>query len=252
MAGSWLACCGLEAESWKLGEGCSCSRTRTRHLIVCRGRPPPPPPPPPPAGPLGSPGFVAPEVVAGGVHTPAMDVFSLGVLLFIMLVGVRWVVWASVLGAWPGESGSARLPAVCPSQSAPLRPAPPPPAHPCRWAASPSTSATARACATRSWPWPTPLASRTRGACGRAGGGGGGGGCGSGGSGRAVGLQRAAIGCSRLQSHALLRRVAACLSTCPSTRPWSHQPHPAPAFCPLRCPAPRAGGWTCPLMPSTW
>ena len=40
------------------------------------------------AGPLGSPGFVAPEVVADGVHTPAMDVFSLGVLLFIMLVSV--------------------------------------------------------------------------------------------------------------------------------------------------------------------
>lgn len=38
------------------------------------------------AGPLGSPGFVAPEIVAEGVHTPAMDVFSLGVLLFIMLV----------------------------------------------------------------------------------------------------------------------------------------------------------------------
>lgn len=41
----------------------------------------------PQRGPLGSPGFVAPEIVAEGVHTPAMDVFSLGVLLFIMLVG---------------------------------------------------------------------------------------------------------------------------------------------------------------------
>lgn len=38
-------------------------------------------------GPLGSAGFVAPEVVQDGVHTPAMDVYSLGVLLFIMLVG---------------------------------------------------------------------------------------------------------------------------------------------------------------------
>ncbi|PRW44918.1 CAMK CAMK1 kinase Srk1 isoform B [Chlorella sorokiniana] len=41
----------------------------------------------PQRGALGSPGFVAPEIVADGVHTPAMDVFSLGVLLFIMLVG---------------------------------------------------------------------------------------------------------------------------------------------------------------------
>ena len=39
------------------------------------------------AGALGSPGFVAPEVVQKQPHTPAMDVFSLGVVLFIMLVG---------------------------------------------------------------------------------------------------------------------------------------------------------------------
>ena len=40
-----------------------------------------------PAGALGSPGFVAPEIVKNAPHTPAMDVFSLGVVLFIMLVG---------------------------------------------------------------------------------------------------------------------------------------------------------------------
>ena len=39
------------------------------------------------AGALGSPGFVAPEVILHGPHTPAMDVFSLGIVLFIMLVG---------------------------------------------------------------------------------------------------------------------------------------------------------------------
>ena len=39
------------------------------------------------AGALGSPGFVAPETVHDGAHTPAMDMFSLGVVLFIMLVG---------------------------------------------------------------------------------------------------------------------------------------------------------------------
>jgi hypothetical protein len=57
------------------------------------------------AGPLGSPGFVAPEIVAGGVHSPAMDVFSLGVLLFIMLVGVP-VGWVNgrVCG-WVGDWG---------------------------------------------------------------------------------------------------------------------------------------------------
>ncbi|WIA31298.1 hypothetical protein OEZ86_002200 [Tetradesmus obliquus] len=36
---------------------------------------------------MGSPGFIAPEVVLGDAHTPAMDVYSLGVLLFVMLVG---------------------------------------------------------------------------------------------------------------------------------------------------------------------
>lgn len=41
----------------------------------------------PATGALGSAGFVAPEVVRGEAHTPAMDVFSMGVLLFVMLVG---------------------------------------------------------------------------------------------------------------------------------------------------------------------
>lgn len=39
------------------------------------------------AGALGSPGFVSPEVVHDGPHEPAMDVFSLGVVAFVMLVG---------------------------------------------------------------------------------------------------------------------------------------------------------------------
>ena len=30
---------------------------------------------------------MAPEIVRDGAHSPAMDVFSLGVLLFVMLVG---------------------------------------------------------------------------------------------------------------------------------------------------------------------
>ena len=38
-------------------------------------------------GVLGSAGFVAPEIIKGAEHTPAMDVFSMGVMLFIMLVG---------------------------------------------------------------------------------------------------------------------------------------------------------------------
>ncbi|KAK9831839.1 hypothetical protein WJX81_000472 [Elliptochloris bilobata] len=38
-------------------------------------------------GALGSPGFVAPEIVMDAPHAPSMDVFSLGVVLFIMLVG---------------------------------------------------------------------------------------------------------------------------------------------------------------------
>lgn len=36
---------------------------------------------------MGSPGFVSPEVIRNFPHKPAMDVFSLGVVLFIMLVG---------------------------------------------------------------------------------------------------------------------------------------------------------------------
>ena len=38
-------------------------------------------------GALGSAGFVAPEVTRGEAHTPAMDVWSMGVLLFVLLVG---------------------------------------------------------------------------------------------------------------------------------------------------------------------
>ncbi|KAK9794940.1 hypothetical protein WJX73_003198 [Symbiochloris irregularis] len=38
-------------------------------------------------GALGSPGFVSPEVVRNHSHRPAMDIFSLGVVLFVMLVG---------------------------------------------------------------------------------------------------------------------------------------------------------------------
>lgn len=36
---------------------------------------------------LGSPGFMAPEVIRYERHTPAMDIYSLGVLLFVMLTG---------------------------------------------------------------------------------------------------------------------------------------------------------------------
>ena len=39
------------------------------------------------AGALGSPGFVAPEIVMDMPHALSMDIFSLGVVLFIMLVG---------------------------------------------------------------------------------------------------------------------------------------------------------------------
>lgn len=39
------------------------------------------------SGCLGSAGFIAPEVIKGGKHTPAMDIYGLGVLLFVMLVG---------------------------------------------------------------------------------------------------------------------------------------------------------------------
>ncbi|CAL5227092.1 g9998 [Coccomyxa viridis] len=38
-------------------------------------------------GAMGSPGFVSPEVIMHEAHTPAMDIYSLGVVLFIMLVG---------------------------------------------------------------------------------------------------------------------------------------------------------------------
>lgn len=37
---------------------------------------------------LGTPGYVAPEVIDGKPHTPAMDVFSAGVILFMLLTGV--------------------------------------------------------------------------------------------------------------------------------------------------------------------
>ena len=40
-------------------------------------------------GMMGSPGFVAPEVILGQHHTSQMDCYSLGVLLFVMLVGVK-------------------------------------------------------------------------------------------------------------------------------------------------------------------
>ncbi|KAI8466231.1 MAG: hypothetical protein J3K34DRAFT_524685 [Monoraphidium minutum] len=43
----------------------------------------------PQRGCMGSPGFIAPEVVRGAPHTPAMDIYSCGVLLFVMLVGRR-------------------------------------------------------------------------------------------------------------------------------------------------------------------
>lgn len=39
------------------------------------------------SGCLGSAGFIAPEVIKGMQHTPAMDMYGLGVLLFVMLVG---------------------------------------------------------------------------------------------------------------------------------------------------------------------
>lgn len=39
------------------------------------------------AGALGSPGFISPEIIIGGVHTYAMDVFAVGVVLFVLLVG---------------------------------------------------------------------------------------------------------------------------------------------------------------------
>jgi len=39
-------------------------------------------------GVCGSPGFIAPEILRGEVHTPKMDVYSLGVMLFMMLTGL--------------------------------------------------------------------------------------------------------------------------------------------------------------------
>lgn len=41
----------------------------------------------PTIGICGSPGFIAPEVLKGEQHSPKMDVYSLGVLLFMMLTG---------------------------------------------------------------------------------------------------------------------------------------------------------------------
>ncbi|KAL0031709.1 hypothetical protein WJX79_002351 [Trebouxia sp. C0005] len=38
-------------------------------------------------GALGSPGFISPEIIIGGAHTYAMDVFAVGVVLFVLLVG---------------------------------------------------------------------------------------------------------------------------------------------------------------------
>lgn len=38
---------------------------------------------------MGSPGFIAPEVVRNEPHTLAMDIYSLGVVLFVMLVGKK-------------------------------------------------------------------------------------------------------------------------------------------------------------------
>lgn len=48
--------------------------TRTTGVCLCVGA-------------LGSPGFVSPEAVNDKPHTLAMDIFSLGVVAFVMLVG---------------------------------------------------------------------------------------------------------------------------------------------------------------------
>ena len=86
------------------------THTRARAPSLPPSLPPPrplKPPAPPPPGALGSAGFVAPDVVRGGVHTPAMDVFSLGAMLFVMLVrwggmcGVGAVVWVGWGGGRP-------------------------------------------------------------------------------------------------------------------------------------------------------
>ena len=39
------------------------------------------------AGALGSPGFISPEIIIGEPHSYAMDVFAVGVVLFVLLVG---------------------------------------------------------------------------------------------------------------------------------------------------------------------
>lgn len=39
------------------------------------------------AGALGSAGFVSPEIVQDGIHLYSMDIFALGMMLFVMLVG---------------------------------------------------------------------------------------------------------------------------------------------------------------------
>ena len=40
-----------------------------------------------PAGALGSPGFISPEIIDGDKHDFSMDMYALGVILFVMLVG---------------------------------------------------------------------------------------------------------------------------------------------------------------------
>ena len=40
-----------------------------------------------PAGALGSPGFISPEIIDGAEHDFSMDMYALGVILFVMLVG---------------------------------------------------------------------------------------------------------------------------------------------------------------------
>jgi serine/threonine protein kinase len=57
-----------------------------------------------PAGALGSPGFVSPEVVHDAPHEPSMDIFSLGVVLFVMLVGRK---------PFSFQAGTACMPAMC-------------------------------------------------------------------------------------------------------------------------------------------
>lgn len=36
---------------------------------------------------MGSPGFISPEIIIGEPHSYAMDVFAVGVVLFVLLVG---------------------------------------------------------------------------------------------------------------------------------------------------------------------